>query len=566
MVTCALLVCLGLSGLSIWALLSRRRLLARLSADAEAHAQVVRGLRRIEARHRAVMQASSSASWVTDPQGNVLSPESTLCVFTGCNVEDAVELGWIHAVHEKDRPLVASEWQVGLSSGQPFEVEARIFNREHAGHRAYFMRAAPVRNEAGELLEWMVTLQDVDDRRQSERERREIERRAQESQRMESLGVLAGGIAHDFNNLLVGVMGHAEWLSRRIDEYSPLQDNLKRIVGAAERAAQLCKQMLAFAGRGRTMVEPCNLSDIAREMQGTLLGIVPPGTLFSVRTQPNIAAVEADPTELRQVLISLVTNSAEAFEDRPPGSISVRIGAGHFDAEGLMRTKLGGRCEPGEYVYIEVTDDGPGIARDVLPRIFDPFFSTKFMGRGLSLAAVLGIARSHRGTVDVVSEPGKMTRVRFLLPALRAGAESSRSMVARCAASGAVLVVDDDDEVRELARLTLEDVGMEVCSASDGQEAVDLFAREHERIELVLLDLTMPGLDSATTLRELKAIKPQVRVVLTSGYLPGDAMERLGETGIDGFLQKPWRPSSLVQKLSSVVTTPGSAQGTDRVA
>ncbi len=545
--------CLG--ALLLWAIGRRRKLAARSERESAANAELLRMLQRTEARYRAAIEASSCVFWVTDPKGHVQAPASTLCEFTGEDAASVVEFGWVNAVHEHDRPGVLSEWQLGLESARAFEVEARIFSARHAGHRAYFMRAAPVRNEAGTLLEWVVTLQDVDDRRQSERERREIERRAQESQRMESLGVLAGGIAHDFNNLLVGVMGHAEWLSRRLDEHSPLQDNLQRIVGAAERAALLCKQMLAFAGRGRFLVEPCNVSSLAREVQGTLLGLIPAGTKFSVRAQAGLSPVEADPAELRQVLISLVTNSAEAFEEGLPGSIAVSIGSRHFAASDLMRTRLGARCVEGEYVYIEVSDDGPGIPSDVLPRIFDPFFSTKFMGRGLSLAAVLGIARSHRGTVDVISEPGKMTQVRVLLPALRADAPSLRAPSEPCQARGAVLVVDDDAEVRELARLTLEDVGVEVVLASNGQDALDMFSHMRDQIDLVLLDLTMPGVDSATTLRELRAIKPDIRVVLSSGYLAGDAIERMGETGVDGFLQKPWRPSSLVEKLSSLMTT-----------
>ena len=178
-------------------------------------------------------------------------------------------------MHEVDCPLLLSEWRVGIEGKHAFEGEARVLSVTHGYHRACFIRAAPVRDDHGGLLEWVVTLHDIEDKRQSERERREIERRAQEAQRMESLGVLAGGVAHDFNNLLVGVMGHAEWLSRRLDEGSPLQDNLQRIVTAAERAAQLCKQMLAFAGRGRFLVEPCSVSAITKEMQSSL---GPPGS------------------------------------------------------------------------------------------------------------------------------------------------------------------------------------------------------------------------------------------------------------------------------------------------
>jgi CheY-like chemotaxis protein len=205
-------------------------------------------------------------------------------------------------------------------------------------------------------------------------------------------------------------------------------------------------------------------------------------------------------------------------------------------------------------VYIEVRDDGPGVAPDVLPRIFDPFFSTKFMGRGLSLAAVLGIARSHRGTIDVVSKLGEGTRVRVLLPALLSGVAAARSpLLSARSLTGTVLIIDDDEGVRELARLTLEDVGAHVRLATTGEEALDIFRAHHPIIDLVLLDLTMPGMDSATTLRHLRNIEPTVRVLLTSGYSAADARERIGEPSADGFLQKPWRPSELVAKVASVM-------------
>lgn len=548
---CALLL---LGGLWLWRW--RRSLERAAAANASAGAALadrLSALEQAEARYRVAIEASSRAFWVADSEGNVLACEGVFDAATGLSPQAAAGLGWLDSVHEHDRAGLRNHWQAGVASGHAFELEARIFSAPHGEMRVCVVRAAPVRGSAGQVLEWVVTLQDVDDQRQGERERREIERRAQESQRMDSLGVLAGGVAHDFNNLLVGVMGHAEWLSRRLDQASPLQDNLQRIVSAAERAALLCKQMLAFAGRGRFLVEPCNVAVLAQEMQAELAELVPVGTRFGLRAQHGFAVVEADPVELRQVLHSLVTNAAEAFEGHASGTVQVAIDSRYFSASELSATRLGARCAEGEYVYIEVLDDGPGIPADVLPRIFDPFFSTKFMGRGLSLAAVLGVARSHGGTIEVVSALGQGTRVRVLIPALRSDSYSMRAPVERArSGNGAVLVVDDDAEVRELARLTLEDIGLTVLLASTGNEAIEIFEQMNAKIELVLLDLTMPGIDSASTVRALRDIKPEIRVLLSSGYLAGDAIERMGETGVDAFLQKPWRPSSLVRRVNAL--------------
>lgn len=546
----ALLFCSrGRRWLRFWGARSVREALARERA---ARSQVELRLRESDARFRAWLEASSSVLWLTDPTGGLRGDRAPFCKYSGMLPEAAAGVGWMTAVHGADRARFLTEWEAGMASQRAFDVEARFESQR--GPRTCALRAAPVHGERG-VVEWVVSLSDIEERRQTERELREIERRTQEAQRMESLGVLAGGVAHDFNNLLVGVMGHAEWMARRIEAGSPFHENLQRIVGAAERAAQLCKQMLAFAGRGRFLVEPCQLSSLARDMHALLTSIVPSDARLVLHTNPVLAPVQADPGELRQVLISLVTNAAEALEGRPGGTVTVATDACHLSARELAATKLGASCGEGEYVYIEVSDDGPGIAPEVLPRIFDPFFSTKFMGRGLSLAAVLGIARSHRGTLEVTSELGHGTRVRVFLPALRAGgvAIGSPPPAARSAV-GTVLVIDDDEGVRELARLALEDAGATVVTASGGEEALRIYVQQHRHIEAVLLDLTMPGMDGAATLRELRAIEPEVRVVLSSGYPAGDAIERIGLPAVQGFVQKPWRPSELVARVSGVLS------------
>jgi signal transduction histidine kinase/CheY-like chemotaxis protein len=383
-------------------------------------------------------------------------------------------------------------------------------------------------------------------RLRAEADQRAIDRRLQDARRLESLGVLAGGIAHDFNNLLTAILGNATLLRVEHGDSPELAGPLDEIEAASRRAAELCRQMLAFAGRGRFALQVLDVNALLRELESMTRVSLPENVAFQLALTEPLPAVLADHVQLRQLLMSLLVNAAEAIGDKP-GTITVRTDQEVCTARDLSATNLHGPVAGGNYVRLSVADNGPGIAPEVVERIFEPFFTTKFAGRGLGLAAVGGIVRAHKGALRVRSQVGEGTTFELLLPAeLRETASPTHevgasSVAATWRATGTVLVVDDEAGVRKLVRAVLERAGLTVILAEDGQSAIDIFRRRAADIRLVLLDVAMPGLNGRDVLVAMRAIKPDVRAIVMTGYTTTDLTQSLSHV----FLPKPFTPSTL---------------------
>ena len=373
---------------------------------------------------------------------------------------------------------------------------------------------------------------------------RHSEEQMRNAQKLESLGVLAGGIAHDFNNLLVGVLGNASLALSELSEDSPARRFVQDVETSAQRAAELTRQMLAYSGRGKFVVEPLNLSHLVHEMTQLLGRVISKRARLSMHLRDDLPAVVADATQLRQVVMNLITNASDALVGES-GLITVRTGTFVADTRMLAGTYLKEELPAGDYVYLEVTDSGVGMDAETRGRIFEPFFTTKFTGRGLGLAAVLGIVRGHKGAIDVTSEPGCGTVFRVLLPASAAVADvpvARHVGPAEWKARGVALIVDDEEAVRSVARHVLERSGFTVVEAATGEDALAICAA-HESPRIVLLDLTMPGMSGEATLNELQRRWPTLPVIVSSGFMPDDG------SGIAAapFLAKPYRPSELIE-------------------
>jgi PAS domain S-box-containing protein len=420
------------------------------------------------------------------------------------------------------------------------------------GHE-YESILVPVKH--GELVDHAVSFAiDVTEQRRTGRRERELERQLHEAQKLESLGLLAGGIAHDFNNLLVGVLGNAELALRRTGPESASAEPLAGILESARRAADLCQQMLAYSGRGRFVVQPVSLSCVVDEMTQLLRASISKKARLSLRLAEDLPAVEADVTQLRQVVMNLLTNASDAVSESG-GEILVSTERAHLDREVTMGAVPGATLPAGDYVRLRVSDTGRGMPQEVRARMFDPFFSSKATGRGLGLSAVQGIVRGHGGTIDVDSAPGRGTRITVLLPASEATARATHSSLPPApdtARSGTILVVDDEPGVRTVAERTLEDFGFSVLSAKSGEDALSLFREHHADISAVLLDMTMPGMDGGQTLRALEEIDPDVRVALTSGYDEGSTADALGAPERVTFVPKPAPLETLLAALDRV--------------
>lgn len=375
------------------------------------------------------------------------------------------------------------------------------------------------------------------------------------AQKLESLGVLAGGIAHDFNNLLMAIMGHTDLALAELSPVSPVRGHLEEVEKASHRAADLCRQMLAYSGKGRFVVESLDLVEVVQEMADMLAMSISKKAILQYRFSPDLPRIEADASQIRQVVMNLVINASEAIGDNP-GVISLATGAVDCDRAYLRDIGGGSELPEGRYVFLEVTDTGSGIDKEMQKKIFDPFFTTKFTGRGLGLAAVLGIVRGHRGAIKVYSEMGKGSTFKVLLPATGKAAMSvtgPKLPNEGWKGTGTVLLADDEEMVRQVGVGMLEFLGFRVLTAQDGQEAVEVFRTHMDEIRCVVLDLTMPRMDGEETFREIRRLHPGARVILTSGYNEQQVTQRFAGEGLAGFIQKPYKLNDFRSTLHQVL-------------
>jgi len=526
----------------------------QLDRETELRREVEQHARRLAAEHRtvlALLEATPAGILLVDPQGRVSLMN-----------QGAVRQLGVAAGDWQGRPAadVLGEWSRGLAEPASLAETLATIERDPRvtiggldlqtagnGARQLELFTAPVLSEAEERLGRIWVLRDITDQKS-------LEQQVLQAQKFESLGLLAGGVAHDFNNLLAVILGNAELLSVTLSATSPEGKKLVDILHAARRAADLCLQMLAYAGKGRFVIEPIDLGRVATEAGQLLRSSLPKKITLSFDLADHLPAIDGDATQLRQLIMNLVVNAAEAIGDRP-GTIGISTGVVSRH-EPTPPGRVPAEAADGPAVYLQVEDTGCGMDEETRARMFDPFFSTKFTGRGLGLASVLGIVRSHHGSLDVRSSPGDGTTFRILLPIRDGHYPAPERAVAASApgrGAGTILLAEDEVDLRDVTRLFLEEVGFSVLTAADGLEAVALFRQHHDHIAAVLLDLTMPRLDGAETLRELRRTDPRTPIILTSGYtaeqLPLDAD---GEHPA-AFIHKPYSFEDLGALLSRLI-------------
>jgi PAS domain S-box-containing protein len=380
-------------------------------------------------------------------------------------------------------------------------------------------------------------------------ERKLLDRQLWHSQKLESIGLLAGGVAHDFNNLLVGILGNASLALDSLGDPEKARPLLEDVLRASERAAELTRQLLAYAGKGRFVAGPIDLSSLIDELVPLIHSSIPRKVRLTLDLQRDLPDIHADKTQIEQLAMNLIINAGEATQgNAAPVTVTTAIrnvGAEELGAY-LTEHKVGG-----SYVALEVRDTGSGMDQETLKRIFDPFFSTKFLGRGLGLSAALGIVRGHKGAIKVTSAPAQGTVFEVLFPAGADAQVRSRPRVEAALAPGrgAILVVDDEQIVRNMVEQALARAGYEVLLAGNGAEALSVFSRNASRISLVLLDLVMPVMSGEEVLPHLLTMKPGVPVVVSSGHREEECRARLKEPRLAGFLQKPYTAASLAAKV-----------------
>jgi two-component system cell cycle sensor histidine kinase/response regulator CckA len=444
--------------------------------------------------------------------------------------------------------------------------EANILTRLGAGESVEHHETAGLRN-GGALIDVSLTISPIRDKsgqiigashvaRDITEQKRAAENMRQ-TQKLESLGVLAGGIAHDFNNLLAGIVGNASLALEDISPDSPARQSIQDAIAAGKRAAQLTQQMLAYSGRGRFVVDRIDLSRYIREEVPLIQAAIPRTVALELALQENLPAIEADTSQIHQLVMNLVINGAEAIPEGKTGTVTIITGRQQLD-ERHVREHGGaaiGRLEPGTYVLLEVRDTGSGMDEATKATIFDPFFTTKFTGRGLGLAAVLGIVRGHAGAIEVVSAPERGTVFRVFFPALAVAPDHQPKQhqgIRDLSGRGAILVIDDEQIVRSMVKRALEHYGYSVLLAEDGERGLELFRQAADHIQCIVLDMTMPVMSGEETLSRLRALCSDIPVILSSGFNEAEAMRRFEGKGLAGFIQKPYTVSALAEKIKDV--------------
>ncbi|MDT8341323.1 MAG: MASE1 domain-containing protein [Longimicrobiales bacterium] len=395
----------------------------------------------------------------------------------------------------------------------------------------------------------------------AEEERREMSERMHQAQKLESLGVLAGGIAHDFNNLLATIMGHADLAQRSVPQPHPAQENLSEVLRASRRAADLCRQILVYAGRGHVSAAAVDLNEVVDEM-GELLSVsFPPNATVEIKLQRDLPPVWGDVTRLRQIVLNLLTNAADAL---PDGRGRITVSTGLVSPSDIVAQDVVTDAVPargGALVHLTVEDDGVGMDPALRARVVEPFFSTKQAGRGLGLAVVQGIVRSHRGALEIRTVPGAGTRFRVSLPPTDRPVlpESTGAPVREVAGlrGHRLLLADDDEAVRFVCRTMLEEEGVEVVEVGDGAAAVTRFRQERSGFDLVLLDLAMPRMGGMEALAAIQEIDPGARVILTTGN-PADSREVEAALGVP-LLPKPYGSEELRTAVAAALGRPSAA-------
>ncbi len=503
----------------------RAELIREQAARAEAESS--------ERRYRTLAEAIPQIVWTARSDGFVDYYNHRWFEYTGLTEQQTYRHeGWAAVVHPDDLPVAREHWRRAFHTGETYDVECRFRRAADGAYRWHLGRAVPLRDSDGQIVKWLGTCTDIEEQKRSSEDLRE-------AQKLESIGLLAGGVAHDFNNLLTGILGNASLVLEELPRESRLRPMLESVMLASERAADLTRQLLAYAGKGRFFVQPTDVSELVRAIGSLIQSSIPKKVELRLNLDPNLPMVEADPAQIQQLVMNLVINGAEAIGEERTGVVTV--------STALDRAR--------DSVVIEVADDGCGMDESVRSRIFDPFFTTKFTGRGLGLAAALGIVRGHHGEIHIDSQPGHGTVFEILLPS--SGARPARAKVApqrsELYGAGEILVIDDEDLVRRTAQATLENYGYSVVLADDGREGVEIFRERSGDFALVLLDMMMPVMGGDEALEEIHAINPAIPVIGSSGYSESIAKERFGKRGLAAFLQKPYSAQALADCIKQVM-------------
>ena len=489
---------------------------------------------------------------VIDSEGTVIRVNSTLAIALGMSREECTGLNWNSLMY----PDESSEGSLipSILSGEINPTsQMETYSKRLGGY--FDVSIAVSRDFEDGSIRIVHVARDITARKHAEKKQEEMESRVQHSQKLESLGVLAGGIAHDFNNILMSIRGYTDLASSSVEEGGPAFEYLKEINKSVRIASELSGQMLAYSGKGNFVVETVYLNDIIGNIKPMFQISVSRKAVLEYCLGEDLPPVTVDSTQMEQVILNLITNASEAIGSSN-GTITV--------STGMERTSNPEKTEPDKeqqmYVYLQVDDTGSGMSEEVISKLFEPFFSTKFTGRGLGMAVVHGIVAGHNGFIQVTSEQGVGSSLKIYIPAAKKVnaekeivSESEEELSNTTNRNYGILLIDDEKNILFIGKITLEKVGYTVFTAENGEEAVNLYKMKREAIQCIILDLTMPVMDGVECLKELKKIDQGVKVILSSGYNKQDVESKIHLNDIAGYLKKPYSLNALRTAVKEIL-------------
>ena len=508
-------------------------------------------LRRGEARYRALVAAAAQIVWTASADGRRPIDTSQWEAFTGQTSTEATWGGWFEAIHPEDRDEAVRAWAEAVAGRRPLATEQRLRRRD-GEYRSMEVRAVPVLDDLGRIREWVGAHTDITDRVQAEEQ-------LGQAQRLQAVGTLAGGVAHEVNNQLMAVLGFGEFVLDALGPHHPQAGDVREMVGAATRAARVAQQLLTFSRRQVKQTRLLDLHDTVTALVPVLERLLGADKSLVILPQRSRRRVLADPTQIDQVLINLTANARDAMGTGGRLVIGVHdalLDEAYAEAHGVSH------LVPGPYVRLDVSDDGCGMSRETLAKVFEPFYTTKPVGAGtgLGLSTVYGIVKQHEGFIWPYSEPGVGTTMKIYLPAAARDAQTAVALEPVPAIAhppllepALVLVVEDEAAIRGLVRRTLEGAGLVVIEAENGRRALDIFALGGDPPRLVLTDVIMPELNGRELSDALADLHPNLPILFMSGYTGEDVLARslLPETA--PFIQKPFAPDELVSRVRGML-------------
>jgi PAS domain S-box-containing protein len=514
-----------------------------------------KALRQSEQKYRTIVEGVEEGYFEIDVDRNLTFFNDPLCQMLGYGANELAGKNTRAFTSPATIRKMDQIYAQVQKTGEPIRVTDYDAVGKDGKDIALELTASLMRNTAGDPIGFRGVLRDVSDRKEAEAEKRKLETQVQQAQKMESIGTLAGGIAHDFNNILMGIQGNASLMILKTDAAHPNYEKIKNIETYVESGTELTRQLLGFARRGKYHAIATDLNDVIRK-SSTLFGRTKKEIRIHTDLLENIWTVEVDRGQIEQALLNLYVNAWQAMLQG--GDLYLKTENVILDTD--FESNQAYKVEPGNYIKITVTDTGSGIDDETKQRIFEPFFTTKEMGRGtgLGLASVYGIIKSHGGYINVHSESDLGTTFTIYLPASgKEVQEEKREPAPKVSrGSGTILLIDDEEMIIKVGLELLEELGYKALPARSGQEAVNLYQKDAQKIDLVIMDMIMPGMGGGETFDRLKEINPDIKVLLSSGYSIDGQASKILERGCDGFIQKPFNLNQLSDKILGIIGNP----------